>query len=105
MLDKIKPGSRIKLKVRQTPRKVAAAKTIVRLLSKDEAIRRENQRLRKIRDTHLRFKTRGGRPWGVRLIKQRPVKGQAGESGTILATVDVLRDLRSIERFVDISTA
>ena len=47
----------------------------------------------------------GGRRWAVRMVKQRSVTGQAGESGTVTATVDVLADLASVAGFVQVSNA
>jgi hypothetical protein len=105
MLDSIKTGSSITVKVVKTPRRVAAAKTLVRLLSKDEAMIRENARLRALRKKHALPTKRGGRTWMVLVPKQRPVRGQAGESGTITATVDVLKDLRSVQRFIEVAAA
>ena len=102
MLDTIAPGSRIRVEVIQTPKRSAAAKTLVRLLSKDDHIKQDNQRLAKIRRSHLRPKRRGGRIWRVQMVKLRPVKGQAGDQGTITASIDVLRDLGSVQRFVHI---
>ncbi len=105
MLDQIKPGSRIQVRVVKTPLRIAAAKTLVRILSKDADTKAENKRLAQVRRKNLHFKQRGGRPWGNRLVKQRPVKGQIGESGTITATVDVLADLASVEPFIEVSAA
>ena len=49
--------------------------------------------------------TRGGRwrIWESRLVKQRPVKGDVGEQGTFLATPDVIRDLRGVSKFIEVS--
>ena len=104
-LDQIKPGSQVHLRVVKTPRRVAAAKTLVRLLSKDSVVKENELRLRKIRRKGLRLKQRGGRRWAIRMVKQRSVIGQVGESGTITATVDVLADLASVTPFVQVSSA
>ncbi len=105
MLDKITPGSRVDIKIVKQPTNAAAAKTLVRVLSKDEKVKAENKRLRIARDGHFEARTRSGRLWGVRVVKQRPVKGVVGESGTVTATVDVLNDLRSVQRFIEVSPA
>ena len=105
MLDKIKPGSQIRVDVLKTPRRGSAVLTLVRLLSKDPEIAKQNQLQRKIRQKNQRPTKRGGRIWMVRAVKQRPVRGCRGESGTIKATVDVLRDLRSVAQFVEVSKA
>ena len=105
MLDKITPGSRVNVKIVKQPTNAAASKTLVRVLSKDPAITAENKRLRKVRDTHYNPQMRGGRLYGGRMIKLRPVKGRLGEGGTLTATTDVLNDLRSVARFVDVTPA
>jgi len=105
MLEKITLGSRVNVKVVKQPTNIAASKTLVRVLSKDPVITAENKRLRKVRDSHYNPSMRGGRLYGGRMIKLRPVKGRLGESGTLVATADVLTDLRSVARFIDVTPA
>lgn len=104
-MNTIKPGSTVTVKVIKTPTASAAAKTIVRVLSKDPAAQKENLRLAQVRARRYRPRIRGGRLYGGQLVKQHRLKGSQGESGTILATVDVIRDLNSVRRFVEIETA
>jgi len=101
----IAAGSTVNIKIVKTPSSESARKTLVRLLSKDDEVRTENRRLERVRAKNISYHQRGGRPWAVRPPKQRPVKGEVGESGTILASPDVLRDLKGVERFVDVSAA
>ena len=105
MLDNITPGSRVLIKVVKRPTNAAATKTIVRLLSKDAAVHREVERYRAIRRKRNPPRIRSGRIWVRRLVKQRPVQGRIGESGTITASMDVLHDLGSVSRFVEVSAA
>ena len=65
----------------------------------------ENKRLTKVRMKHFRTISRGGRQYPIRPVKQRPVTGRAGESGTIRASVDVLSDLSSVSRFIEVTEA
>ena len=103
----ITPGSTVTVKVVKEPTSAAARKTLVRLLSKDPVVVKENQRLKTVRARNTSFSTRGGRwrIWESRLVKQNPVAGTVGESGKILASVDVLTDLKSVEKFVEVSAA
>lgn len=105
MTQDIKVGSKINVKVVKQPTNAAAAKTIVRLLSKDSAVQKENDRLRRARKNGLREAQRGGRMWKIRVVKQHPVAAKIGESGVIVATTDVLTDLNSVSRFVEVSKA
>lgn len=104
-MSDIKPGSRITLTVTKRPTNAAGVKTVVRLLSKDEQVKQENSRLKRARENHYRQTRRGGRYWDVNVVKQHPVKGIEGETGTITATLDVLADLKNVEKFLEIKPA
>lgn len=103
----IQPGTTVNIKIVKRPTNEGARKTLVRLLSKDADVITENKRHKKVRKSNQTHSPRGGRwrVWEGRLAKQRPVSGALGESGTILATVDVLVDLNSVGKFVEVSAA
>lgn len=101
----IPPGSLVQVKVIKQPSNAAATKTLIRVLGKDAQARIEDQRLRKIRRKGYRPRRRGGRLYGGHLVKLRPIRAQIGESGILTATVDVLRDLGSVQRFVEVKIA
>jgi len=105
MLDKITPGSKINVKIVKQPTNAAASKTLVRVLAKDPVVFAEHARQDKIRKKNYSPSRRGGRLYGGRVVKQHPVKGILGEAGTVTATLSVLRDLGSVERFVEVSEA
>lgn len=104
-IEGVQPGQRVNVKIVQRPTNAAAEKTLRRVLSKDPAAQREAERLRKVRAGNLRSKIRGGRTWYTRVVKQPAVKVQIGESGTVRASVDVLRDLGSVRRFIEVTPA
>ena len=104
-MDRVSPGSRINVTIVKQPSNAGAVKTLVRVLSKDRKVQAENKRLRKVRDRHFRSKRRGGRDYPLYVVKQRPIKGERGESGTVIASPDVLSDLRSVRRFIEVSNA
>lgn len=105
MLDKITPGSKITVKIVKKPTNAAAAKTLVRVLSKDPTVVKENDRLRRARKTHLRQSRRGGRFWDVNVVKQHPLAAEAGVTKTIIATPSVITDLGSVSRFIEVAKA
>jgi len=104
-LESVKLGAKVRVTVTKAPTNAAAAKTLVRVLSKDPAVKADNQRLRAIRERDYNPDRRGGRLYGGRVVKQHPVKARAGESGTVTATEDILRDLRSVARFIEVKPA
>jgi hypothetical protein len=105
MATTIKPGSNVTVKVVKAPTNAAATKTIVRILSKDTAVMKENKRQKQIRKRLYAPKPRGGRTYGGFIVKQHPVKGVIGEQGVVFASLDVVRDLQSVERFVEVTPA
>jgi len=105
MALQITPGSKVLVKIVKAPTNVAAAKTLSRILSKDPAAKREMNRQRAIRKRLYDPQPRGGRTYGGHIVKQQPMYGKLGESGTITASLDVLRDLGSVERFVEVTPA
>jgi hypothetical protein len=105
MTDSIATGSRISVKIVKEPTNAPAAKTLVRLLSKDAKAVAENERHRKIRAKGYAPSRRGGRLYGGQIVKQHPIKATVGASGILTATTDVLRDLGSVARFVEVTAA
>lgn len=104
-LKNVRLGSKVRVTVTKKPTNAAAAKTIVRLLSKDPAVKKDNARLRAIRKRDYNPDRRGGRLYGGRVVKQHPVQAKAGETGVVTATDDVLRDLHSVARFIEVAPA
>lgn len=104
-MSDIKPNSQINVKIIKRPASAAGVKTVVRLLSKDSGVMQENARLKTARKNHYRQSRRGGRFWDINVVKQHPVKGLAGETGTITATLDVITDLKSVEKYVEVTSA
>ncbi len=105
MFDDIAPGSAISVKIVRQPTNASAIKTLVRLFCKDETVATENKRLDKVRRKNFRWTPRGGRQYPIHMVKLRPVKGNVGESAKLVASVDVLADLKSVGRFVEVTGA
>lgn len=102
MLDKIKPGQNVHVKVVRKVTNAAASKTLQRVLSKDDGHKQDLKRISKVRSAGYNPQPRGGRLYGGHVIVAKPLKGELGEEGTVKATVDVLRDLKSVERFIEV---
>lgn len=105
MAASIKPGTEIMVKIVNEPTNAAARKTIIRLLSKSDRAKAEDRRLTAIRQRDYSPSRRGGRLYGGRVVKLHSYQGTIGEQETITATLDVLRDLGSVERFVEVKSA
>ena len=103
MLADIQPGQQISVTVTSEPKAAAQRKTLIRLCEKDAQVRVERKRLKRARP--VTFHRRGGRPWGDRPYRVAVVKTTAGASYNIFASIDVLRDLKSIEKHVEVTPA
>jgi hypothetical protein len=102
-MSDIKSGQWVSVKITKEPPAESKKKTLIRLFRKDPKIAAERGRLAKTRPvtTHQR----GGRQWADRPPQLRVVKTIPGASCRIFASVDVLRDLRSLTGYVDVKPA
>ncbi len=99
MATQTQPGTLIKLSVTRNPTNAAAAKTLSRLFAKDAANKLARRKRKRLLQSAVRTRQRGGRQWAIRprIPKDIPAKG---DHCTVFATPDVLRDLQSLSRFV-----
>ena len=105
MLENIQTGQKVQVTVAKQPTNAAAKITLARLLAKDPGVAREQRRLTQVREATKRKRIRAGREWISRPVKKHPVRGEQGESGTIVASYDVLQDLKRVAPFVEVSAA
>ncbi len=105
MSTNIAPGSTVQIKLIKSPTSAAAQKTIMRLFRKDAAVKVQADRLRKARKTHTTEHPRGGCMWTVHVPSIAPVKLAPGTTGTLVASLDVLTDLKSVSRFIEVTPA
>jgi len=103
MTSEIKPGQWVNVKVAREPKSAAGKKTMIRLFEQDDDVKRERQRLSRSRLT--RHHRRGGRLWADIPSRLRIVQTTPGATYKIFASVDVLRDLQSLARHVEVAPA
>jgi hypothetical protein len=97
-----KSGQKIRVTVSRTITRAAARKTIQRLFIKDKAITGPiHARSRNFIELPKR---RGGQIWTKRPNKVHPDLSK-GQAATITATPQALRDLASVEEFVQVVAA
>ena len=95
----IEPGTKVKVTVKSEPRSEAASKTLARLFLKDPKIAKTRRRGPKPIDP----RTRAGRVWNVRPQGTAAARPHKGDSCELTCTLDMVRDLSSVERYVEIS--
>jgi hypothetical protein len=100
----VKPGAIVSVKVKKNPLSEAAAKTLSRLFAKDPANRKARRTRKKLLAGAMDVRRRGGRPWEVRPKAPRLFQPRAGDACSIRATSDVLGDLISVARYIEVKT-
>lgn len=105
MTKDIQPGSKVSITVKRTINCESAAKTLSRLFAKDPIHKKARRFRKKLLADAFNPHRRGGRPWEVRPQAPRLVQPGRGDHCTITATCDVIGDLGSVARFVDVKVA
>ena len=99
-MSEIEPGKKVKVVVTSEPRSEGAAKTLARLFLKDPTIAKT--RTRKPKPTVDR--RRSGRIWSNPRRGTVAVRPRQGDSCELVCTLDMVRDLASVERYVEITS-
>jgi len=98
----ITPGSNIKLEIAKLPSNAAARKTLTRLCRRDAGVQR-TQRHQQRKRPSLEFWNRGNKQWHHQMKTIPPVTLHVGAAYQMRATLDVIRDIASIEKWVKVS--
>lgn len=100
----ITPNSDVTIEITSRPTSRGARLTLERLFRKDPEIAKTYRRFKETRPS-LTQKRRGGRWWSHRMQTKPNFAVEPGRSFTVRTTLDVVRDLESVERFVKVTTA
>ena len=96
----LKPGKTVRVTINKTIKRDAARKTLERLFMRDKAVRGPiDARSKNFKELPKR---RGGQIWTKRPNKLHPGLDK-GAAATIKATPQHIRDLQSVEDFVDVA--
>lgn len=98
----IAPGTVVALEIAKTPKSAAAKKTLIRVCRKDARIAKPHRRQKAKRPSWQDW-IRGGKFWHHQMKSAPPVKLNPGERYSIRATLDVIRDLESVEPYVKVT--
>jgi hypothetical protein len=98
----IVPGAPISIEIILTPRRAAARKTLLRVCEKDPAIALRRHAQKTKRPSWQEW-IRGGRHWHHQMKTKPGASLEPGSKYTVRATVDVMRDLESVKKFVKIA--
>lgn len=99
MASEFKPGQSLRVTINKTINRASARKTLERLFMKDRSVCAPlDARSKNFIELPKR---RGGCIWTKRVNKLHPALSR-GDSATIIATPQALRDLKSVESFVEV---
>lgn len=98
----VKPGTTVTVEIKNTPRNAAARKTLCRICRKDPTVAARQRRQQRHRPS-LRLKRRGGRLWAHRMRSLAGVALAPGCRYAVRATVDIIRDLQSVSRWIHVT--
>jgi hypothetical protein len=104
-IDTLKPGQSVRCTIVKAPRTEDRLQTILRLMRKDAGIRRGLRKAARRRRQHMVIYNRGNRDWVKRERVGKIARVAAGESWTMLYTPDVATDLKSVEKYLQVSSA
>lgn len=102
MAIETQPGQQIRVKISKTISRATARKTIERLFLQDKAVVAPLER--RSRNFKEQPKRRGGTIWTKRPNKIHPALAK-GDQATIRASMQSIRDLNSVESFVEVTPA
>ena len=94
----IQPGKSVTVTVTRTIISEAAQKTLARIFMKDESIAKS----RNTEPKKVRLIPRAGRLWAHRPRGTSNRVPTVGDSATLSPTIDVVRDLESVARYIEI---
>jgi hypothetical protein len=98
----IAPGQIVSIEVTAVPRNAAARKTLTRIFARDMDVVRAKRWQSRHRPSWQVWR-RGGNMWHHQMKTRPPLTLAPGKSLALKVTVDVLRDLQSVERWVKVS--
>jgi hypothetical protein len=100
----IAPGSNVRIEITKTPRRDAARKTLYRICRKDPAAANRQRRHKAKRPSWQEW-IRGGRHWHHQMKSKPAIRLTPGEVFTVRASIDVMRDLESVKRFIKVTSS
>ena len=103
---KIVPNAELTFTIVSEPKRPAARKTIERLMWMQPHVKKDHSMLqRRRRQKDIKYTIRAGRVWFDRPRATRTVRCEKGASFTLNVTPQIVNDLKSVEKYLKITTA
>ena len=98
----IAPGANVTVEITARPRSAAAAKTLTRVCAKDADVKKRKRHRKAHRPSWIEW-IRGGKYWHHQMKSKPGISLAPGAKYSLRATVDVIRDLESVQRCVKVT--
>lgn len=105
MLDSLKPAQNIQVTITKIPRRQDSRQTIARLMRLDMDLKNGLRRAQRHRRKVTIVRTRGGRPWAMRMKRTLVAKVEQGATWTMPYFPQLRSDLASVAEFLEIKPA
>ena len=104
--DKIVPNTDLTFTIVKMPTRPASRKTIERLMWMQPQVKKDFSMLqRRRRQKDIKYTIRAGRVWFDRQRATRTMRAERGASFTLNITPQIVNDLKSVSKYLDVTTA
>lgn len=104
MFDNLKPAQPITVTVKSVPRREDARQTIARLMRQDPEVKAGLKRTQEHRRRNTVVRSRGKRPWAVRMKRTLVARVEEGATWTMPFFPQFRNDLASVADFLEIQS-
>lgn len=104
MFDNLKPAQPITVTVKSVPNREDARQTIARLMRQDPEVKAGLKRTQEYRRRHTVVRSRGKRPWPMRMKRTLVARVEEGASWTMHFFPQLRDDLASVSDHIEISS-
>ena len=98
----ITPGQTVAIELTAAPRNAAAFKTLTRLFRRDPQVVQQQRRQSRQRPSWQQWR-RGGRMWHHQMKTKPCFALTVGKQMSLRVSVDIIRDLQSVSRWVKVT--
>ena len=104
--DKIVPNTDLTFTIVKEPVRPASRKTIERLMWMQPQVKKDFSMLQRLRrQKGIKYTVRAGRVWFDRPRATRTMRATKGASFTLYVTPQIVNDLKSVQKYLDVTSA
>jgi len=104
-MDSYKPGQNLKCTIVLEPRTQDDQQTVARLMRRDSDVKRQLKSAQEYRMQNLYVRSRGKRPWEVRVKAAQYALPKLGATWTMPYVPHVVPDMQAVAKFIKVEVA